>query len=90
LTVAGPEARVELRDERLVDLDRDDVGCAPGERRRQPAEPRSDLEDALITADTGLLDELRRDRVATKEMLSASRIPARAPARVCRAHGPSP
>jgi hypothetical protein len=86
----GAEPCLELRGEPLVDLDRDDLAGVPRLGRRQPAEPGSDLEDELVRADLGLLDELRGDRVATKEMLSASRIPARAPARVWRAHGPSP
>jgi len=91
LNVRGrTEPSSQLGGESLLDLDRNDVSSAASERSRQTAEPWSDLEHELVGADAGLADELRSDRVATKEMLSASRLPARAPARVWRAHGPSP
>ena len=86
----GPEPRTQFAGEPFVDLDGDHAIGAKRERRGQAAEPGPDLEHELTGADPGLRDELRCDRVATKEMLSASRSAARAPARVRRAHGPSP
>jgi len=80
----------EPRREPFVDLDRDHPSRARRKRTGQATEPCADLEHEVIVADTGLCDELGGDRVATKEMLSASVTAARAPSRVPRAHGVSP
>jgi len=83
---AAAEARNQVR----IELDRDDTRPHPHQLHGQPAAARPEIEDKVVRADTGVADDLRRERLRAEEMLATC---AARPARTSCArlgHGPSP
>jgi hypothetical protein len=60
----------ERGQQRTVQLDGDDVAPGVGQRERQRAEPRTDLEDGVAGADAGIEDDRAREVRIGEEVLT--------------------
>jgi hypothetical protein len=66
----GRDRLLERRQQRAVELDREDLGAGPGERDREGPEPSPDLEDAVTEPDARVARDRAREVRIDQEMLA--------------------